>query len=498
MGQQAWIDRPLHCQLLLQAPPWFGCPAGQLAAPSRQGQHSTTFADEGDQTAPCFAQISLGRSSVSKTTPGLLHPVWPSLWASLDLLKPSPPAQPCPQSGQGCSLCQTLASPSQRHEGFSSQCRRGGPPPGGAGCRRRCAGAARRRPPLHATYIDLCVCVPSCVWGYSWHCGLFNTLCHTPSPLPLLPGMQAGPSRGQLPWRRLALADRAAHGSACSGGLLPAVLGEMRCAALCLAVLRCAVLCPAGCHAVLLPLSGRHARWKIRQLAGNCCRCQPTCMLQETPGCGAFTWNPTQGGSCYLKAPSGWTVTQPGDASQSGVLVPAASEAAQEPSQPTQEASQPTQKPAPNAGTPPPAGVHPLPGQPNWGRHRCICRICWSCPGPGRCVDHQHHAAMNAGCSALIKWAPVSASQPDLPHSTPRLHCTALHCTALHCTAGKCDMRSETLTDNSVQVKDLDVVWDVKNSERLPAQMHASQLCISSRASRSGCRQQLNGRHTHA
>jgi hypothetical protein len=48
-------------------------------------------------------------------------------------------------------------------------------------------------------------------------------------------------------------------------------------------------------------------------------------------------------------------------------------------------------------------------------------------------------------------------------------------------------MRSKTLTDNSVQVKDLDVVWDVKNSERLPAQMHASQLCISSRASRSGC-----------
>ena len=69
----------------------------------------------------------------------------------------------------------------------------------------------------------------------------------------------------------------------------------------------------------------------------------------------------------------------------------------------------------------------------------------------------------------------------------------------LTCSAGKCDMRSETLTDNSVQVKDLDVVWDVKNSECQPAQIQAFQLANQHMGGpRSGCQQRLQWRHTRA
>jgi hypothetical protein len=197
-------------------------------------------------------------------------------------------------------------------------------------------------------------------------------------------------------------------------------LCSVRCAELCCAWLCCAVPGRLPCCS-LLPLSGRHARWKIRQLAGNCCRCQPTCMLQETPGCGAFTWNPTQGGSCYLKAPSGWTVTQPGDASQSGVLVPAASEAAQEP-------SQPTQKPATNAGTPPPAGVRtPCPAKSGEASvplpHLLVLPWPWAlCRPPASCCNE-----CRVQCFDQMGTRVPFTSLSRL-HSTPRLHCTALHC----------------------------------------------------------------------
>ena len=82
---------------------------------------------------------------------------------------------------------------------------------------------------------------------------------------------------------------------------------------------------------------------------------------------------------CYLKEPSGWTINHPGD-TQSGVLVAAASKAAQEPSQPMQQ-------PAPNAGASSATGVHPLPSQILSTGERPVLLPhlphCCSCPAPG-------------------------------------------------------------------------------------------------------------------